>query len=198
MMEAGLDPKYVSGEPPDKVSEHEANCWHSVWRSRQFGFDLEDTFTEREELCRIERLQRGMQSVRDRGRVSTAQLRENFDASVWKIIPRCYSTLFGFLSKVNHHNAPSFGLSLTGLPEGWAGIKILEKTDPKYCPVCETGVCNKLRLETLQAQYTTMGDTFERLELQQKIVKLDAKVKKYIKHLEALEKNREFIKELLR
>ena len=42
-----------------------------------------------------------------------------------------------------------------------------------------------------------MGDTFERLELQQKIVKLDAKVKKYIKHLEALEKNREFIKELL-
>ena len=201
LMEADMDPKYVQAnwEPPDSVSEHDANCWHAVWRSRQPGFDLEDVYAEREQVCRLERLARGMADAKNVGRVrATASSRENFDPSTWTIMPRSMCTMFGFLAKINHLNAPSFGLSLKGLPETWRGIKILEKTDPKFCPVCETGIAFKLRLAKMKASYAEMDDNLERLELVGKIAKLEGKVAKYERHLVSLEKDREYISQLVR
>jgi hypothetical protein len=113
------------------------------------------------------------------------------------IVPRCYATVFNFLAKVSHLNAPSFGLNLAGLPETWTGIKILEKTDPKYCPVCETGIDFKLRLVKMKASYAEMDDNLARVELHGRILKLERKVQKYEKHLVSLEKDREFIRRLL-
>jgi len=158
LLEAGMDPLYTlaDGEYPGNVSEREANCWHALWRSRQPGFDLEDVYAEREEVCRLERLARGTKACTG-GRTETALRRENFDPSSWTILPRSYNTVFNFLAKVSHHNAPSFGLNLAGLPEAWTGIRILEKTDPKYCPVCETGIEFKLRLVKMKASYARDG-----------------------------------------
>ena len=77
----------------------------------------------------------------------------------------------GYLSNLDQDSFPEVSAEQTSWPAKWRGVKVLPTTDPKYCPVCENGVKNELRLKRLRGIYKDDG-SFEQLKNYTEILQL--------------------------
>ena len=112
---------------------------------------------------------------------------QNFDPSTWKLIPRSYKTVMNYLSDLDQNSFPEISEEHKAWPATWRGVKVLSTTDPKYCPLCENGVRNALRLKRLREIYRD-DDSFEQLKNYQEIARLEKTMKELREHQEAIEK----------
>lgn len=176
LMEAHQDPQYATGEIPAKITKHQANCWHALWRSKQPGFDLTDVCIERVTECRQERMTKGAASaLRGEGRPKLTG--SAFDPAKWVIVPRKWTSVTKFL--------------------GIQKIKVRSKTDPKNCPICEEGVGLEKRIERLRHKIGGMDDNLDRLVLQNELKTLEKKLARYNKHTLSLAKQRAKVRKLI-
>ena len=72
----------------------------------------------------------------------------------------------------------------------------MSKKDPHFCPLCDTGPANKLKLQTLESRSLDQPDLLESLQLLKELRELEMKVQKYEKHLKQLGIQRNFVKSI--
>jgi hypothetical protein len=131
-----------------------------------------------------------------KGRVGTQAAKKAFDPKNWRLIPRAYNTLMGYLKYCSHETLPGVG-EMYNFPKKWRGVNVLPTTDPKYCPICENGVKHELRLKKLRKIYIDNG-TFEMLRVHTEILFLERKMKDLATHRTSLEVQKEYRKALER
>lgn len=115
------------------------------------------------------------------GRKDTKAARQRFDASTWKLIPRSYDTLMGYLASIDHETFPEISEEHKAWPAKWRGVTVLSTTDPKYCPVCENGAKHELRLKKLRDTYVDDG-SFEQMKNYAEILQLEKKMEELHEH----------------
>ena len=91
----------------------------------------------------------------------------------------------GYLSYCSYETLPGVG-ELFNFPTQWKGVNVLTTTDPKFCPVCENGVKNQLRLKRLRKEYTDDG-SFKMLMVHSEIQHLEKKMQEHATHRKSIE-----------
>ena len=203
LAEAKQDPKYHTLTPPSSVSEHEANCWHALWRSQQPDFDLLVEIRKRAAMSRQEVPDGCCQPTNlapTRGRPCTKDLRQNFDPSKWTIVPRSWGAITDFLKTFDdREKAGRDEKQQSGTPgkqnkKKWKGITVLTTTDQKSCSLCQFGPTNMKKLEKIEEEIAKSPDNIARMVLESQQHQLRSKVGAYKRHLESLANQRAYLK----